>query len=110
MRLRAIIRALSKVGDDANVRSWDAVFAARDFAHGRINEKELKAAWSIATIAPARSAARSAAAWDTASNAAWAAWDAAWSATWDDERDWQNQRFFQYLTHGKDAENMECDG
>ncbi len=51
-------------------RPREAIQAARDFADGKITEKDLAAAW----------AAAGAAAWAAAGAAAWAAWAAAWAA------------------------------
>ena len=93
-------------------RSWAAVQAARDFAHGKITKKQLaaaldaarEAAWDAARAAAraaaldaAREAAR-AAAWDAARAAAWdAARAAAREAAWDAERKWQERHLLSMI-------------
>jgi len=85
-----------------------AIQAARDYADGKIDKKEMAAAWAAARAA-ARAAAW-AAAWaaarDAAGAAAWAAaGDAAWAAVWaaarDAAREWQTERLFWYLEETK---------
>ncbi len=62
-----------------------SIKAARDFANGKIDSEQMRAAWDAAWDA-ARDAAR-AAAGDAAGDAAWAAGgDAAWDAAWDAAR------------------------
>jgi hypothetical protein len=71
-------RALSLYGGDkVDPRSWAAVDAARDHAHGRITDEQLAAA---------RAAAR-------------AVWDTAWAA----EKSWQTSRLAEYMTLGVDG-------
>jgi sugar lactone lactonase YvrE len=100
---RAMRRVTALYGKQ-DKRSWNAIKAARQFAHGRISDAALSAAesaawsavrsvaWSAAELA-ARSAARSAA-WSAAELAARSA---ARSAAWSAEREWQTQRLLQYL-------------
>ena len=73
-----------------------AIQAARDYANGKINKKQLAAAKVVAWDA-ARAAAGDVA-WDAARAAAWnaaraAAGDVAWDAAWE----WQTERLFKYL-------------
>ena len=104
-------------GEDAPRK---AIQAARDFACGKINKKQLEeamdaaragaraaawagaraAAWTAAGAAAgagARTAAGAAAGAGARTAAGAAAWAAAWDAAWDAAREWQTDRLFWYL-------------
>jgi len=66
------LHAERKRGREPDVRLWDAVRVAYDYANGNATDEQRAAAWAAAW------AAAGAAAWAAARDATWAAGDATW--------------------------------